>query len=126
MNSRKWGSRVDGEVLAEIGAARRYPPQHLFASLKPKCAEHGQQPAQHRELTQQQPIAALEQLSHENVVGLMHRFPLAIAACTQMGQQHLPRRAALVEQLPEGLIGRIAKALQQGLAQIQPGAIGQL
>jgi hypothetical protein len=43
-----------------------------------------------------------------------------------MGQQHLPRRAALVEQLPESLIGRIAKALKQGLAQIQPGAIGQL
>jgi hypothetical protein len=41
-----------------------------------------------------------------------------------MGKQHLPRRAALVEKFPEGLIGRIAKALQQGLAQIQPGALG--
>ena len=113
-------------MLAESGAARRYPPQHLFASLKPKCAELGQQPAQHRELTQQQSVAALQQLSHENVVSLMQRFPPAIAACTQMGQQHLPRRAALVEQLPEGLIGSIAKTLKQGFAQIQPSAVGQL
>jgi hypothetical protein len=41
-----------------------------------------------------------------------------------MGKQHLPRLAALVEQRPQRLIGRIAKALQQGLAQIQPGAVG--
>ena len=43
-----------------------------------------------------------------------------------MGEQHLARCAALVEQLPQGLICRGAKALQQGLAQIQPGALAQI
>ena len=56
----------------------------------------------------------------------MHRLATSITVGPQMSQQHLAWGAALVEQLPQGLIGRVAEALKQGLAQIEPGIRAQL
>ena len=42
-----------------------------------------------------------------------------------MGQEHLAGSASLVEQIPEGLIGGVAEALEQRLAQIEPGVSAQ-
>ena len=116
----------DSKVLLQGQAAGGQAPQHLFAALEPELGDHRQQAAQHRVLVQQQAVSAAQQLGHKGVVGLVHRLARAVAIGSQVGQQHLARGAALVEQLPQGLIGGVAQALEQGLAQIEPGASAQL
>ena len=56
----------------------------------------------------------------------MHRSTRTVAAGAQVSQQHLPWGKPLVEQFPEGLIGRFAEALDQGFSQIKPGRFGEL
>ena len=125
LNGQELHRWIDPKMLVQQAAAAGDTPQHLFATLQPQLTHHRKQSAQHWKLSQKKAIATAVQVSHKGVVGLAQRFAAAIAVGAEVGQQHLPWCAPLVELLPEGLISSTAETLQQGLAQIEPGAAAQ-